>query len=159
MEETLSEQDYREGTHGLPRRAWSGRRIALAALLVALAASLALLVRGIAMPSAEATAAAGPRYVAVPDMMVSLAPVDGESRYLKVRVMLEAPTPEDARVLEAHLPAVVDGFQGFLRELRPEDLAGASGTFRIKEAMLIRVNRAAHPARATDVLIQELIQQ
>ena len=63
------------------------------------------------------------------------------------------------RAIEARLPLVIDGFQSFLRELRPEDLAGASGTYRIKEELLIRVNTAAAPVRARDVLVQELIQQ
>ncbi len=90
---------------------------------------------------------------------MELRPNAGTRHYLKVRVTLEAPSAQDAAALRMHLPAVIDGFQSFLRELRAEDLAGSAGTYRIKEELLVRVNRAAHPARASDVLIQELIQQ
>lgn len=110
-------------------------------------------------PAAEGEEAATSTYVEVPDMMVNLRTADGRSRFLKVRVMLEAPSAADAAAIKEKLPAVIDGFQVFLRELRPEDLAGASGSYRVKEEMLVRVNRAVAPKRIDDVLIQELIQQ
>jgi len=142
----------------MPRRRWSGKRI------VAASAAVLLLSGGIYAASLYSQPAAvapvdTPHYVEVPDMMVNLRTPTGERRYLKVRVTLEAASADDATAIEARLPAVIDGFQSFLRELRPEDLAGSAGTFRIKEELMIRVNRAAEPGRASDVLVQELIQQ
>lgn len=142
----------------LPRKRWSGKRIAAATFVVL---ALAGGIYGASLYSRpEAVAPVDtPHYVEVPDMMVNLRTPGGERRYLKVRVTLEAATAEDAAAIEARLPAIIDGFQSFLRELRPEDLAGSAGTFRIKEELMIRVNRAAEAGRARDVLVQELIQQ
>lgn len=53
---------------------------------------------------------------------------------------------------------MIDSFQSYLRALHPQDLGGASGTYRIKEELMVRINRAG-PGRASDVLVQELIQQ
>lgn len=142
----------------LPRKKWNGKRT------VATAGLVAALVGGIyaatihTQPSTSQVSTT-PHYVEVPDMMVNLRTPNGERRYLKVRVTLEAASAKDAIAIEAKLPAIIDGFQSFLRELRPEDLAGSSGTFRIKEELMIRVNRAAEPGRASNVLVQELIQQ
>ncbi|MGB3722636.1 MAG: flagellar basal body-associated FliL family protein [Pacificimonas sp.] len=154
--DAINDEDYRTHSADLPRRMLSGRNIALTLLLAGLIAAAVFALREVGPDIAPA---AGPQYVEVPDMMVNLSSSDGGSRYLKVRVMLEAPSASDARALEAHLPAVIDGFQGYLRELRPEDLSGSAGTFRVKENLLRRVNLAVHPARASDVLVQEMIQQ
>jgi flagellar FliL protein len=144
---------------GLPHRWWSGKRIVFAcAVLAALAVGFYALSQ-FQRRAAEVPAAASPHYVDVPDLMVNLRTADGERRYLKVKVMLEAASDKDAAAITERLPAVIDGFQSFLRELRPEDLSGAAGSYRVKEEMLVRVNRAAAPAQARDVLVQELIQQ
>lgn len=141
----------------LPRRAWSGRRLTRLALGVLLAAGAIGAVA--ALGPLRVLAPAAPSYVAVPDITVNLRSGDGAARYLKVRLVIETAGEDDAAAVSARLPAVIDGFQAFLRELRPEDLAGASGTYRIKEELLIRINQAVAPARASDVLVQELIQQ
>lgn len=158
IEEAIGPEDLSAIAAELPRKRWSGKRI------VAAVAAAILLAAGLYAASLyrrpEATApVAVPQYVEVPDMMVNLRTTDGERRYLKVRVTIEAASADDKKSIEARLPAIIDGFQGFLRELRPEDLAGASGTFRIKEELMIRVNRSGGPGRARDVLVQELIQQ
>jgi flagellar FliL protein len=53
--------------------------------------------------------------------------------------------------------------QPFLRELRPDDLAGSAAVFRIKEEMLSRTTQALGQALGAgavrDVLIQDLVQQ
>jgi flagellar FliL protein len=50
-------------------------------------------------------------------------------------------------------------FQVYLRELRPADLEGSAGTFRLKEELLRRVNMAVHPAKVDAVLFKELLVQ
>jgi flagellar FliL protein len=76
---------------------------------------------------------------------------------LKVHVML-VPGSLSVEELTARLPLVVDRFQPFLRELRPEDLSGSAATFRIKEELLIRANQALGTGTVRDVLIQDLMQ-
>jgi flagellar FliL protein len=97
-------------------------------------------------------------FVDVPPMQVALRGADGGNRMLKLHVMLvpgEDKTPED---IEPRLPMLIDRYQPFLRELRPEDLAGSAATFRIKEELLIRSNQALGKGAVRDVLIQDLMQ-
>ena len=61
--------------------------------------------------------------------------------------------------MKEKLPLILDAYQPFLRELRPEDLAGSAAVFRLKEEMLVRTTRALGPGAVVDVLIQDLIQQ
>ena len=53
----------------------------------------------------------------------------------------------------------MDNFQVYLRELRPEELSGTKGIFRLKEELLVRVNNAVHPARVYDILFKEILVQ
>ena len=105
---------------------------------------------------AEATPGA---YVEVPPMTVNLRSNDGKPRYLKLRFILVAGDPANEEKINEKLPLILDGFQPFLRELRPEDLSGSAAVFRLKEEMLTRASRVAGQGIVTDVLIQDLIQQ
>jgi flagellar FliL protein len=46
-----------------------------------------------------------------------------------------------------------------MRELRPADLEGSAGMFRLKEELLRRVNLTVYPARVDAVLFKELLVQ
>lgn len=98
-------------------------------------------------------------YIDVPPMIVNLRVPDGSARFLKLHVMLVPGEDAVADDIKNRLPALVDGFQPFLRELRPEDLAGAAAVFRIKEELLARSVTVFGDGKVTDVLIQDLIQQ
>jgi flagellar FliL protein len=43
--------------------------------------------------------------------------------------------------------------------MRPEELRGSMGTYRLREELLARVNLAVAPARVTDVLFLEILVQ
>lgn len=102
---------------------------------------------------------AGETYVEVPAMIVNLRSADGAPRLIKLRLMLVPAHAAGGPAITARLPVVIDSFQPFLRELRPEDLAGSAAIFRIKEELLVRANGAAGVGTVKDVLIQDLIQQ
>lgn len=96
-------------------------------------------------------------FVDVPTIQVALRASDGASRTLRLHVML-VPGTRSPDEITPRLPLLVDRFQPFLRELRPEDLSGSAGTFRIKEELLIRANQALGEGAVRDVLIQDLMQ-
>lgn len=54
---------------------------------------------------------------------------------------------------------MLDSFQPFLRELRPEDLSGSAAVFRIKEEMMVRATATLGAGQVKDILIQDLVQQ
>ena len=107
-----------------------------------------------AEPPAEAAA-----YVEVPPMTVNLRSADGQARFLKVRFVLVPRKASEEEMVKEKLPLILDSFQPFLRELRPEDLAGSAAVFRLKEEMIVRAARVLGPDIISDVLIQDLIQQ
>ena len=108
--------------------------------------------------AADAVAEIPETFVDVEPMQVNLRTADGSSRFLKVHVKL-VPGTLDAEAITARLPLVVDSYQPFLRELRPEDIAGSAATFRLKEEMLVRANDVLGKGSVKDVLIQDLVQQ
>ncbi|WP_448661389.1 flagellar basal body-associated FliL family protein [Sphingomonas sp. CJ20] len=95
----------------------------------------------------------------VPPMIVNLRSPDGAARFLKLHFMLVPGPKASAEALKEKVPVILDAFQPFLRELRPEDLAGSAAVFRIKEEMMIRATAAAGDGMVKDILIQDLVQQ
>ena len=57
------------------------------------------------------------------------------------------------------LPRVMDAFQTYLRELRPTDLDGSAGLYRLKEELTRRVNASIAPSRVNAVLFKEIVVQ
>jgi flagellar FliL protein len=95
----------------------------------------------------------------LPEMLVNLAPTDGHSSYLKLKVALELPDAQASAAIEPIMPRVQDAFQVYLRSLRVEDLDGSGGMFRLKEELLRRVSLAARPTSVRAVLLKEMIVQ
>jgi flagellar FliL protein len=101
-----------------------------------------------------------PAFIEVPDMMVNLSGNVGERvQYLKVKVALEVKEEKQAEAIRPNLPRVIDIFQTYLRELRPGDLNGSAGLFRLKEELTRRVNAAVSPNEVSAVLFKEIVVQ
>jgi flagellar FliL protein len=98
-------------------------------------------------------------FYTLPDMIVNIQSADGRPTFLKLKLTLEMSDPDAAYKLQAEFPRLNDMFQGFLRELRPEDLAGSAGTHQLRAEILRRVNLVAAPAKADAVLIEEMLIQ
>lgn len=95
----------------------------------------------------------------LPELLVNITSDNSRTSFLKLQISLELSKDEDLDVLQAALPRVIDKFQVYLHELRMNDLSGASGTQRVKEELLRRVNIAAQPVQVNAVLIKEMIVQ
>ena len=101
-----------------------------------------------------------PTYVEVPDMLVNLIGLPGERvQYLKAKIVLEVKEEKQAEAIKPSLPRVTDIFQTYLRELRPSDLNGSAGLFRLKEDLTRRVNAAVAPNHVSAVLFKEVVIQ
>ncbi|HLJ01592.1 MAG TPA: flagellar basal body-associated protein FliL [Bradyrhizobium sp.] len=101
-----------------------------------------------------------PVYVEVPDMLVNLVGLPGERvQYLKAKIVLEVKEEKQAEAIRPTLPRVTDIFQVYLRELRPADLNGSAGLFRLKEDLTRRVNAAVAPNQVSAVLFKEVVVQ
>ena len=101
-----------------------------------------------------------PAYVEVPDLLVNLIGLPGERvQYLKVKIVLEVKEEKQVEAIKPNLPRVTDIFQTYMRELRPSDLNGSAGLFRLKEELTRRVNAAVSPIQVAAVLFKEVVIQ
>lgn len=98
-----------------------------------------------------------PVFVDLPEMIANLNAK--RSSYVKVVARLEVAKSEDAERVKAVMPRIVDLFQSYLREMRPEELRGSAGTHRLREELIARASIAAAPTRVMDVLFSEMIVQ
>ncbi len=109
---------------------------------------------------AEAPPPKPPAFIEIPDMLVNLAGLPGERvQYLKVKLTLEVKEEKQVEAIKPNLPRVTDLFQTYLRELRPIDLNGSAGLFRLKEELTRRVNAAVAPNEVSAVLFKEIVVQ
>jgi flagellar FliL protein len=115
--------------------------------------------------SAEGTAAAAappkaPIFVDMPDVLVNLSSSGGErTQYLKVKIALELPDEQVQAQIQPVMPRLLDTFQTYLRELRPTDLDGSAGLYRLKEELTRRVDAAIAPSKINAVLFKEIVVQ
>jgi flagellar FliL protein len=98
-------------------------------------------------------------FVALPEMPVNITGPDGRPAYLKLRLTLEAPDDASVAALTGAVPRVSDQFNGFLRELRTDDLSGSAGAYRLRLELLRRVNLVIAPHQINAVLIEEMLVQ
>jgi flagellar FliL protein len=99
-------------------------------------------------------------FVDLPDVLVNLSNAGTDrTQYLKVKIVLELPDAKLVGEIQPLMPRVMDAFQTYLRELRPTDLDGSAGLYRLKEELTRRVNAAVAPNRITAVLFKEIVVQ
>lgn len=107
----------------------------------------------------EVRAPAAPIFLDLPDIVANLNAGPRRTSFIKLKAKLELSRPEDQAIVTAAMPRVLDLFQTYLREMRPEELRGTAGTYRLREELVARTNIAAHPARVLNVLFTELLVQ
>ena len=101
--------------------------------------------------------AADPIFYELPEIYANIINDDGETSVLKLVVLLEVEDEETVHKIEPLLPRIVDRYQGFLRELRMEDVKGSAGYYRLKLELLRRVNQAVAPVHINDLTIDTLL--
>jgi flagellar FliL protein len=108
---------------------------------------------------AETAAAKPPSFVEVPELIANLNSSGKRQSFVKLKARIEVGKAEDQAIVQAAMPRVLDLFQTYLREIRPEELRGSAGTWRLREELIARANIAVAPARVTDVLFTEMLIQ
>lgn len=107
----------------------------------------------------ETAAAEPPAYVDLPEMIANLDSDPRRPRYVKLRARIEVRGAADEKLVHAALPRLQDLFQTYLRDMRPDDLHGSMGTYRLREELIARADVAAAPAHVADVLFVEMLVQ
>jgi flagellar FliL protein len=96
-------------------------------------------------------------FYTLPDVVVNMQTADGRPTFLKLKLTFELPDEHVAETIGPNMPRLQDMFQTFLRELRPEDLSGSQGSFRLRQELQRRVNLVIAPAKVNAVLIEEML--
>jgi flagellar FliL protein len=108
---------------------------------------------------AAAAAAAPPVFVDVPEIVANLNVPGRRQSYLKLHAKLELAGPDDQAAVVAAMPRILDLFQTYVRDMRPEELRGSEGSWRLREELVGRASIAVAPAHVQDVLFVEMVIQ
>lgn len=128
----------------------------------ALALLLAVGIGAYAVFRDKAPGAAPPKavFMDLPEVLVNLSVPPGErTQYLKLKIVLEVPDAGLIPQIQPLMPRIMDAFQTYLRELRPSDLDGSAGLYRLREELTRRINASIEPAQINAVLFKEMIVQ
>jgi flagellar protein FliL len=102
-------------------------------------------------------AAKPPAFVDMPEVLVTLSSANNaRAQYLKAKIVLEVSDQKIADEIKPVLPRVFDSFQTYLREMRPTDLEGSAGLYRVRDELTRRVNLAVAPNKINAVLFKEI---
>jgi flagellar FliL protein len=109
--------------------------------------------------TAEKAKPTTPIYIDLPEIIANLNSTPQRPSYVKLTARLEVLKPEDVERLKAAMPRLQDLFLTYIREMRPQELRGSAGTYRLREELIARANLAAAPAQVTDVLFTQMLIQ
>jgi len=163
-EEEATEEAAESGEGEKPKRRFSLKFILVimgAVVLLGGGGTGAYLMFGHSKETKPAVAAVKPpAFLDVPEVLVNLSNAGSDrTQYLKVKIVLELPDSTMQPQVQTTMPRVMDAFQTYLRELRPSDLEGSAGLYRLKEELTRRVNVAVAPGRINAVLFKEIVVQ
>lgn len=111
-----------------------------------------------APPSDPGPASPSAVLLELPDIIANLN-VTGRPVFVKLRPQLELARPADLAAARAAMPRLLDMFNTFLRETRPEELRGSAGVHRLREELIARANIVLRDGSVTDVLFLEIVVQ
>ena len=109
-------------------------------------------------PKTQPVVAEGPdgvTYFTLPDVVANIESPDGRASYLKMKLTFEVGDEETVELLKESMPRINDILQGFMGELRPEDLSSSAGDYQLRLEILRRINLILAPHKINAVLIEE----
>lgn len=98
-------------------------------------------------------------YFDLEEFLVNLNNPGKQTTFLKMSITLELPSLQAKQMVEGRIPRIRDSFQVYLRELRSSDLQGSAGLQRLREELLLRINKILEPEKVNDILFKEIIVQ
>jgi len=97
-----------------------------------------------------------PVFYEMPEIVIRLD--GGQGSYLKLATVLDLAhdhTPDEMKAIE---PRLLDVMQTYLIDLKPDDIKGTAGMYRVRQELLRRVNDLA-PGSTKDILFKTIILQ
>ncbi len=100
-----------------------------------------------------------PVLVDLPDMVSNLDTGGRRVSFVKIHVKLQVMHAADVPAIKEAEPELLDIVQTYLREMRPEELHGGEATYRLREALMNRIDARLAPVEVTDLLFTQLLVQ
>jgi len=97
-----------------------------------------------------------PVFYDMPEIVIRLD--GGQGPYLKLATVLDLAPDHKPDEIKAIEPRLLDMMQTYLIELKPDDIKGTAGMYRVRQELLRRVNDVV-PGSARDVLFKTIILQ
>ena len=146
-----------------PPKGKSRKKLLLAVLvLLGLSGAAVAYATGIAgklSPDAKAAPTAEAGSIDLPEIIANLNVGARRSSFVRIKARLELAHKTDEATVLAATPKIQDLFQTYLRDMRPEELRGSAGSYRLREELMARANIAVAPARVTEILFVEMLVQ
>ena len=102
---------------------------------------------------------AKPVYYELPEFLVNLSATGNRVSFLKMSVTLELRDQEAVALVEANKPRITDTFNTYLREMRPQDVQGSAGIYRLRDELMARLNGTVEEGLVKNILFSEIIVQ
>ncbi|MEO0347948.1 MAG: flagellar basal body-associated FliL family protein [Pseudomonadota bacterium] len=93
------------------------------------------------------------------EFIVNLRTKSSRPSFIKLTIALQYEGVHNTAYIEKSMTVLRDRIITFLRELRAEDVQGASGVYLIKEELLLRINKLLYPVVVKDILFKEILIQ
>ncbi len=114
---------------------------------------------GIATGNQTGSVAEKPTLIDVPDIVTNLDSGSHRAVFIKLKARIEVPFAKDETIISSNMPQILDAFHTYLRSMRPEELHGGEGGYRLREALMTRIDAIAAPVQVRDVLFVEMLIQ
>ncbi len=159
-----------ENGEEVPASAPSGKKkiyiiIAILIIAIALAAGLFIFLKKYktqddsAAQEAQKEASKQQIFHDMDEIIINLNTEGKSVSFLKLTITLDVRGKENLDIVIKFMPRIRDIFQIYLRELRPTDMQGSVGLYRLREELLLRVNKLIYPAQVNDILFKEVLVQ
>ena len=112
-----------------------------------------------AAKEAAALEASKPVFYELPEFLVNLNSTTSRVSFLKMSVTLELKDVAAVATMDANKPRIQDIFNTYLRELRPSDIQGSAGIYRLRNELITRLNSTIEEGVVKDILFGEIIVQ
>jgi flagellar FliL protein len=99
----------------------------------------------------------GVSYYNFPTVLSDMQGSDGRPGQIKVDMTFEIANADIGDNINENMPRMKDMLQTFLRELRPEDLSGSEGTFRLRQELMRRVNLIIAPNKINTINLTGIV--
>ena len=100
-----------------------------------------------------------PALVDLPDMVSNLDTGTHRASFIKLHAKIKVTHAADAAAIQSNLPQILDIFQTYLRSTRPDEVRGGEGTYRLREALMNRIDAEIAPAQVADLFFTQILVQ